>query len=213
MGFLSILKAIYHAVCGGSSADDKPSQGYPGQAHHPHQQQGHQQQGYPSPHHQPQPHKPPASQPQKPSKRPQKPYVNDNEVNTANEHYRSLRAKANQEGDAMARCFQQGSEAYSRGEGGLAKEMSNKGKEHQRKMDEYNKQASDWIFKANNLDSGPGEIDLHGLYVKEAIARTEEALQTAKRNGDTEVKLIVGELWLSYFTPYLSFRLPACFFH
>ncbi|KAG2015503.1 hypothetical protein CC2G_008771 [Coprinopsis cinerea AmutBmut pab1-1] len=42
-------------------------------------------------------------------------------------------------------------------------------------------------------DSGPGEIDLHGLYVKEAISRTEEALEAAKRRGDTELKLIVGK--------------------
>lgn len=200
MGFLSILKSIFHAVCGSSSATETPQQGYPGQAHHQ-QQQHHQQQPSPGhfppqqgyPQHQAQPHKPPAAQPHKPSGKPHKPYVNDNEINTANEHYSSLRAKANEQGDAMSKCFQQGHEAYSRGDGALAKDMSNKGKEHQRKMEEYNKQASDWIFRANNLDSAPDEIDLHGLYVKEAIARTEDALEKAKRNGDTEIKLIVGK--------------------
>lgn len=43
-------------------------------------------------------------------------------------------------------------------------------------------------------DSKPGEIDLHGLYVKEAIERTDYAIQDAKRRGDTEVHLIVGTL-------------------
>ena len=42
-------------------------------------------------------------------------------------------------------------------------------------------------------DSQPGEIDLHGLYVKEAIARTEDALDNARRNGEHEIKLIVGQ--------------------
>jgi Domain of unknown function (DUF1771) len=53
----------------------------------------------------------------------------------------------------MSKCFQEGSEAYTRGDGARAKEMSNKGKEHQRKMEEYNKQASDWIFKGMCLNS------------------------------------------------------------
>ncbi len=41
-------------------------------------------------------------------------------------------------------------------------------------------------------DSGPGEIDLHGLYVKEAIAHTDAAIEEAKRRGATEIRLIVG---------------------
>jgi DNA-nicking Smr family endonuclease len=39
----------------------------------------------------------------------------------------------------------------------------------------------------------PGEVDLHGLYVKEAIRYTDEAIEGAKRRGDAEVHLIVGK--------------------
>lgn len=46
----------------------------------------------------------------------------------------------------MAKSFQESHEAYARGDGAAAKELSNKGKEHQRKMEQLNKQASDWIF-------------------------------------------------------------------
>jgi len=60
-------------------------------------------------------------------------------------------------------------------------------------MEAYNKEASNWIFLANNKDNKPGEIDLHGLYVKEAIARTDVAIEEAKRRGDTELHLIVGK--------------------
>lgn len=42
-------------------------------------------------------------------------------------------------------------------------------------------------------DSGPHEIDLHGLYVKEAITQTDRALQQAQARGDTELHLIVGK--------------------
>jgi len=93
----------------------------------------------------------------------------------------------------MSRSFEESHQAYDRGEGGRAKELSNKGKEHQRRMEELNRKASEWIFTENNKDSGPGEIDLHGLYVKEAITFTERALQQARTRGDSEIHLIVGK--------------------
>lgn len=46
---------------------------------------------------------------------------------------------------------------------------------------------------ANNLDSPPGTIDLHGLYVREAIERTEKAIADAQRKGDREMRVIVGK--------------------
>jgi hypothetical protein len=41
-------------------------------------------------------------------------------------------------------------------------------------------------------DSKPGEIDLHGLFVKEAIEHTDRALEEAKQRGDSQLHLIVG---------------------
>ena len=57
-------------------------------------------------------------------------------------------------------------------------------------------------------DSAPGEIDLHGLYVKEAIARADEAIIQAKGQDRSELRLIVG--WWNI--PYLSQvdSLPVC---
>ena len=51
----------------------------------------------------------------------------------------------------------------------------------------------------NNGGRGPGEVDLHGLYVKEAIARTESAIQAAQRNNLSEIKLIVGKTNAQFF--------------
>jgi len=93
----------------------------------------------------------------------------------------------------MARAFEESHQAYSRGDGALAKQLSNQGKDHQRRMEQLNKEASDWIFAENNKNRKPGEIDLHGLYVKEAVARTDQALQSAKARGDTQLSLIVGK--------------------
>jgi len=65
-------------------------------------------------------------------------------------------------------------------------------------MVRLNKEASDYIFVENNKDSKPGELDLHGLYVKEAIYRADEAIQKAKNEGQTEIKFIVGKGLHSY---------------
>lgn len=35
-------------------------------------------------------------------------------------------------------------------------------------------------------------VDLHGLYVKEAIAYSENALAIARQRGDSKIRLIVG---------------------
>lgn len=148
-------------------------------------------------HHQPGPHGGPYGGGQSPPshERPHHggPRVDQNQVNQHNEHYTSLRARANEEGDQMAQCFEQSHEAYNRGDGALAKELSNKGKSHQREMEKLNGQASEWIYVENNKDSQPGEIDLHGLYVKEAITYTDRAIQEARSRGDSEIHLIVGK--------------------
>ncbi|KAI4528627.1 DUF1771-domain-containing protein [Schizophyllum commune Loenen D] len=124
------------------------------------------------------------------------PYVllqDPNLVNQSDPYYLDLRARANKEGDAMARAFDESHAAYTSGNGARAKELSNEGKAHQRQMEEFNKKAADWIFVGAWLDSKPGEVDLHGLYVKEAVERTEVAIEDAKRRGDREIHLIVGK--------------------
>jgi len=93
----------------------------------------------------------------------------------------------------MARAFEESHAAYARRDGAGAKELSNQGKAHQKEMERLNAEASAWIFRENNLDSQPGEVDLHGLYVKEAIACTDECISEARARGDKEVRLIVGK--------------------
>jgi hypothetical protein len=73
--------------------------------------------------------------------------LQDQNLNAQNEHYVSLRARSNQEGDAMARAFEQSHAAYARKDGAAAKELSNEGKAHQREMERLNSEASAWIFR------------------------------------------------------------------
>jgi DNA-nicking Smr family endonuclease len=45
----------------------------------------------------------------------------------------------------------------------------------------------------------PGEVDLHGLYVKEAITYTDQNIAEARARGDKEIHLIVGSCISPFF--------------
>ncbi|PBK85101.1 DUF1771-domain-containing protein [Armillaria gallica] len=121
-------------------------------------------------------------------------HEDDNQQDQLNEyHINRLRAHANEERDEMARCFDESHEAHIRGDRAAAKDLSNQRKNHKQKMEQLNKEASNWIYLEKNCHSKPGEIDLHGLYVKEAIAYTDAALKEAKLQGDSEIRLIIGK--------------------
>jgi hypothetical protein len=73
--------------------------------------------------------------------------------------------------------------------------LSEEGKAHAAKMDAYNQQARDFIFRANNSgDRVPSDtIDLHGLYVEEAEDVLEERIKAARARGEGHLHVIVGK--------------------
>jgi hypothetical protein len=81
--------------------------------------------------------------------------------NQHNPHYTDLRARANREGDAMARAFEQSHDAYGAGDGARAHELSEAGKRHQHEMERLNGEASAWIFaSACRALRAPGRAQL-----------------------------------------------------
>lgn len=89
----------------------------------------------------------------------------------------------------------QSKQAYNDGDGARAKELSNQGKAHDAKMDDYNRQASEYIFRANNA---PGRveadcIDLHGQFVEEAERILEQRIRADQSRGQTHLHAIVGK--------------------
>ncbi|KAF7172521.1 hypothetical protein CNMCM5623_004721 [Aspergillus felis] len=113
----------------------------------------------------------------------------------AEAEYDRLRDLARQEAAKRNSCFQRSQEAYSNGDGARAKELSEQGKAHGRKMDEYNKQASEFIFRENNAEGRvPADtIDLHGQFVEEAEEILEQRIKYAKTHGQTHLHVIVGK--------------------
>ncbi|XDG01080.1 hypothetical protein ABKA04_000695 [Annulohypoxylon sp. FPYF3050] len=115
--------------------------------------------------------------------------------NDAEAEYDRLRDLAREEAAKRNSCFDRAHQAYERGDGAEAKELSNEGKRHAAKMDEYNKQASDFIFRENNAtDRVPDDtIDLHGQFVEEAEDILERRIRYAQQHGQTHLHVIVGK--------------------
>lgn len=89
----------------------------------------------------------------------------------------------------------QSQEAYHRGDGAAAHELSEEGKRHGAMMDQYNQQASDYIFRENNaMDRVAADtIDLHGQFVEEAERILEQRIRYAKSTGQSHLHVIVGK--------------------
>ncbi|KAH6624281.1 hypothetical protein B0J18DRAFT_427800 [Chaetomium sp. MPI-SDFR-AT-0129] len=109
--------------------------------------------------------------------------------------YDRLRDLARAEADKKKSCFDRAHEAYERGDGAGAKELSDEGKRHQQKQADYNKQASEYIFRENNAPGRVAEdtIDLHGQFVEEAEDILEERIRYAQSTGQSHLHVIVGK--------------------
>ncbi|KAF2462118.1 hypothetical protein BDY21DRAFT_330503 [Lineolata rhizophorae] len=109
--------------------------------------------------------------------------------------YDRLRDQARREHSKRQSCFDRAHEAYERGDGALAHELSEEGKRHGDQMDRYNKQASEFIFRENNAQGrvDEDEIDLHGQFVEEAEDILETRIRAARAQGQSHLHVIVGK--------------------
>lgn len=113
----------------------------------------------------------------------------------AEAEYDRLRDLARQEAGKRSSCFDKAHQAYERGDGAAAHQLSEEGKAHAAKMDQFNKQASDFIFRENNAPGRVADdtIDLHGQFVEEAEDILEQRIRYAQQNGQTHLHVIVGK--------------------
>jgi DNA-nicking Smr family endonuclease len=88
---------------------------------------------------------------------------------------------------------EQSRQAYESGDGARAKQLSEEGKAHGRKMEDYNKQASDFIFRENNANGrvAADTIDLHGQFVEEAEDILEQRIKYARDHGQSHLHVYV----------------------
>ncbi|KAI1757722.1 DUF1771-domain-containing protein [Xylaria castorea] len=110
-----------------------------------------------------------------------------------NEAFEELRLPAKQEYAKKDDCMARAHQAYERGDGAGAKQLSNAGKAHAAEGDTLNKNASDKIFHQLNDSIGPHMIDLHGQYVHEAVDITTRRIRADQSHGYTDLHVIVGQ--------------------
>ncbi|KIW00169.1 uncharacterized protein PV09_08211 [Verruconis gallopava] len=104
---------------------------------------------------------------------------------------RDLARKENSQRQHYARLSQ---EAYQRGDGAEAHRLSELSKQHAAKQDQYNRQASEFIFRENNNERVPSDtIDLHGQFVEEAEEILERRIRAGQQRGETHLHVIVGK--------------------
>jgi DNA-nicking Smr family endonuclease len=112
----------------------------------------------------------------------------------AEAEYDRLRDMAREEAKKRNSCFDRSRAAYDAGDGAAAKELSNEGKAHGARMQDYNKQASEYIFRENNAHDrvAADTIDLHGQFVEEAEDILEDRIRAAQARGEGHLHVIVG---------------------
>lgn len=83
--------------------------------------------------------------------------------------------------------------AYQSGQKAKAHELSEKSKQEVAKAEDYNLQAAEYVFRQNNADSASDEIDLHGLYVREAQWILKKRIYAMIQQGEPQIRVIVGK--------------------
>lgn len=119
----------------------------------------------------------------------------DNDDDDVEREYDRLRDLAREEANKRNQCFERSQQAYQSGDGAAAKELSNEGKRHAQKMEDYNRQASEYIFRENNAAGRvTGScIDLHGQFVEEAERMLEQRIRADRDRGQEHLHAIVGK--------------------
>lgn len=107
--------------------------------------------------------------------------------------YQRLRGLAEEARKKRQQLSHESQEAYKQGDGARAHQLSEKAKVQQRLVDQHNMEAAEYVFVQNNADSSSDEIDLHGLYVKEALWILQKRIAAGVKNHEPYVKVIVGK--------------------
>ncbi|CAI5758071.1 unnamed protein product [Candida verbasci] len=107
--------------------------------------------------------------------------------------YKRLRAEADKLYKHRNQLSQQSQQAYKQGDGQKAHELSEESKSVLAQAEQANRKAAEYVFRENNTDSAYDEIDLHGLYVKEAEYVLQNRISQAIKTNQNHLKVIVGK--------------------
>lgn len=88
--------------------------------------------------------------------------------------------------------YERSKAAYNRKDHAAAKKESDAGHAADRRSKQFQERAAEMYYQRNNAGKGPGEVDLHGLRVHEAVMYAERAMEVAKKHQLKTMVVIVG---------------------
>ncbi|KAH8990467.1 hypothetical protein EDB92DRAFT_1798923, partial [Lactarius akahatsu] len=106
---------------------------------------------------------------------------------------KKLREQARRKGREMSEARSRAKSAQKKGYRGAAQAHRQEVIAHESAMKELDKRAAKIIFRENNKNRKEGKVDLHGLYVAEAVQFAKDHVETARSRGDEAVRFIVGK--------------------
>ncbi|GME76975.1 unnamed protein product [Ambrosiozyma monospora] len=119
-------------------------------------------------------------------------YIEERDYNHATDvEYEKFRKLADQAYQKRSKLSSQSQQAYKSGDKAKAHELSTQAKEQLTIAEQYNRKAAEYVFIQNNLDSDNNDIDLHGLYVKEAEYILKQRIINGIRRGEPKLECIV----------------------
>lgn len=127
-----------------------------------------------------------------PSPPPKRQKTDDHEQKYVTDAVRKLRSQADEYHQKVVKCATESQQAYKKGDKKKAHELSEEKKKWQTKQNHANKDAAAAILQAQKWQT-TGEIDLHGLYLEEAMDATQSFLKHwSKASSRGTVIIITG---------------------
>jgi len=110
------------------------------------------------------------------------------------DYAKKLREQARRKGREMSEARSRAKSAQKKRYHGAAHAHREEAIAYESAMKELDKRAAKIVFRENNKNRREGgKIDLHGLYVAEAVQFARDQVQTARLRGDEVVRFIVGK--------------------
>lgn len=121
-------------------------------------------------------------------------HENTRDINHATDsEYKRLRNQADDMYKKRNQLSQQSQQAFKSGDKQRAHDLSQQAKQILEQAEDVNRKAAEYVFRENNSDSAADEIDLHGLYVKEAEYILKNRIAAAIRTNQSHLRVIVGK--------------------
>lgn len=109
------------------------------------------------------------------------------------DHAQSLRNRGKELAALAQAEYQLSQQCWRSGDGAGAAEHKQQRLSYQKQKAALDKEAADVIFRENNRNRPENEVDLHGLFVAEALDKLDNCLQEAKRKNLSGMIIIVGK--------------------